>query len=74
MMNFKKISIMEFRKKPGEILDKILREETRFVIFRNDKPVACLVPLSTFYVTPYPEEETYEDFDPSTIFGTGEKK
>ena len=73
MMNFKKISIMEFRKKPGMFLDMIQNDDARFVIHRQDKPVACLVPVSELFITNKKENVEYEDFDPMTLLKEGDE-
>ena len=65
---------MEFRKKPGMFLDAILNDDARFVIHRNDKPVACLVPMSELFITNKKENVEYEDFDPMTLLEAGEEK
>ena len=47
-IEFKPLSMMEFRSKPGEILDEVARNGQSFVVERNGQQKACLVPISFF--------------------------
>lgn len=38
--------MMELRRSPGEVLDRVARDGEVFVIERNGQPKACLVPVS----------------------------
>jgi antitoxin (DNA-binding transcriptional repressor) of toxin-antitoxin stability system len=49
MLNFKYLSMMDLRSKPGETLDRVANGEEAFIIERNGKQMACLVPVSTFF-------------------------
>ncbi len=46
--DFGLLSMTELRSQPGEILDRVARGEA-FIIERNGKRKACLVPLSLFF-------------------------
>jgi prevent-host-death family protein len=45
---FAQLSMTELRNAPGEILDRVADEGEAFIIERNGKQKACLVPLSIF--------------------------
>lgn len=47
-LNFETLSMMELRSSPGEVLDRVSKEGTAFLIERNGQPKACLVPVSLF--------------------------
>lgn len=47
-IDFKTLSMMELRSKPGEVLDDVARNGQAFVIERNGQQKACLVPISFF--------------------------
>ncbi len=46
--NFKTLSMMDLRSKPGEVLDDVARNGQAYVIERNGQQKACLVPISFF--------------------------
>ena len=48
-LEFELLSMTEFRKQPGEILDRVADDEEAFIIERNGRRQACLVPLSEFF-------------------------
>jgi prevent-host-death family protein len=45
-VDFKPLKMMELRSSPGEILDRVARDGQVFVVERNGRPMACLVPVS----------------------------
>lgn len=47
--NFGLLSMMELRERPGEILDRVADDKEAFIIEKNGKRKACLVPLSVFF-------------------------
>lgn len=48
-LNFELLSMTELRNRPGEILDRVAAGAQAFIIERNGKRKACLVPLSFFF-------------------------
>ena len=48
-LDFELLSMTELRKRPGEILDRVAGSKEAFIIQRNGKRQACLVPLSAFF-------------------------
>lgn len=47
-IDFKPLPMTELRTRPGEILDRVAEGGESFVIERNGRQKACLVPLSVF--------------------------
>lgn len=47
-IEFKPLSMMDLRSRPGEVLDDVARSGQAFVIERNGQQKACLVPISCF--------------------------
>jgi prevent-host-death family protein len=47
-LDFKPLPMSELRRHPGEILDRVAIGGESFVIERNGRQKACLVPLSVF--------------------------
>jgi prevent-host-death family protein len=47
--DFSLLSMTELRERPGEILDRVADGGKAFIIERNGKQKACLVPLSVFF-------------------------
>ena len=47
-LNFTPLSMTELRTRPGEILDRVAEDGESFVIERNSRQHACLVPISVF--------------------------
>lgn len=47
--DFDLLSMTELRERPGEILDRVADSGKAFIIERNGKQKACLVPLSVFF-------------------------
>ncbi len=47
-IDFTPISMTELRTRPGEILDRVSEDGEAFVIERNGRQHACLVPISVF--------------------------
>ena len=47
-IDFKPLPMTELRTRPGEILDRVAENGESFVIERNGRQKACLVPLSVF--------------------------
>lgn len=48
LIEFKSLSMMALRSRPGEVLDEVSREGAAFLIERNGQQKACLVPISYF--------------------------
>lgn len=46
--NFQPLSMMELRNAPGELLDRVAQKQEAFVVERNGRQMACLVPVSVF--------------------------
>ena len=44
--DFERLSMMDLRKEPGEMLERVKREGKRFILERHGKPMACVVPIS----------------------------
>jgi prevent-host-death family protein len=49
MQHFELLSMTELRTRPGEILDRVADTGEAFIIERNGRQKACLVPLSVFF-------------------------
>jgi prevent-host-death family protein len=49
MQHFGLLSMTELRTRPGEILDRVADGGEAFIIERNGRQKACLVPLSVFF-------------------------
>lgn len=47
--DFGLLSMTELRNRPGEILDRVAHSGESFIIERNGRRTACLVPLSVFF-------------------------
>jgi prevent-host-death family protein len=47
-LNFTPLSMTELRTRPGEILDRVADDGEAFLIERNGRQRACLVPISVF--------------------------
>ena len=47
-IEFQLISMTELRTRPGEVLDRVADDGEAFIIERNGRQTACLVPLSVF--------------------------
>lgn len=47
-LSFTPLAMMDLRSAPGEVLDRVARNNEAFVIERNGQQMACLVPLSIF--------------------------
>jgi prevent-host-death family protein len=52
--------MMELRRSPGEVLDRVARDGEVFVIERNGQPKACLVPVSFLLPDVSPDRITQE--------------
>ena len=48
LIEFKSLSMMALRSRPGEVLDEVARDGTAFIVERNGQQKACLVPISYF--------------------------
>ena len=47
-IEFKPLPMMALRSRPGEVLDEVSREGVAYMIERNGRQKACLVPISCF--------------------------
>ena len=59
-IEFKSLSMMGLRRKPGEVLDEVSQDGTAFLIERNGQQKACLVPISYFLPDIQPSRVTAE--------------
>ena len=59
-LDFGLLSMTELRNRPGEILDRVADGSEAFIIERNGKRQACLVPLSVFFPDVSPARIAYE--------------
>ena len=59
-IDFINLSMTELRTRPGEILDRVANGGESFVIERNGRQKACLVPLSVFLPDISPARIAYE--------------
>src|SRR5262249_35595185 len=59
-LEFKPLPMTELRTRPGEILDRVADGGESFVIERNGRQKACLVPLSVFLPDISPARIAYE--------------
>ena len=59
-IDFKSLSMMGLRSRPGEILDEVSKEGVAFLIERNGQQKACLVPISCFLPDIQPSRVTAE--------------
>ena len=59
-IEFKSLSMMALRRKPGEVLDEVSQEGAAFLIERNGQQKACLVPISYFLPDIQPSRVTAE--------------
>jgi len=44
----KNISMLDLRKRPGQVLDETFYKKYRFVVNRNKKAMAVIIPLEDF--------------------------
>ncbi len=63
--DFGLLSMSELRERPGEVLDRVADGGEAFIIERNGKRKACLVPLSVFFpdISPARIGEEIEELD-----------
>ena len=47
-IEFKSLSMMALRSRPGEVLDEVYHDGSAFLVERNGQQKACLVPISCF--------------------------
>ena len=47
-VEFKPLSMMALRSSPGEIIDRVARDGEAYIIERNGRQLACLLPVSMF--------------------------
>jgi prevent-host-death family protein len=59
-IDFKYLKMMELRRSPGEVLDRVARDGEVFIIERNGQPKACLVPVSFLLPDVSPERIAQE--------------
>ena len=59
-IEFKSLSMMALRRRPGEVLDAVSQEGAAFLIERNGQQKACLVPISYFLPDIQPARVTAE--------------
>lgn len=48
-LDFRLLSMTDLRSRPGEVLDRVADNGEGFIIERNGRRTACLVPLSLFF-------------------------
>ena len=61
----KTIGMIELRKRPGQVLDEAFYKKSRFLIMRNKKAMAVLVPIEDF--TRYFEDDNIEIYSKERI-------
>ena len=59
-IEFKALSMMALRRRPGEVLDEVSQDGAAFVIERNGQQKACLVPIWCFLPDIPPSRVTAE--------------
>ena len=59
-IEFKSLSMMALRRRPGEVLDEVSQEGAAFLIERNGQQKAFLVPISYFFPDIQPSRVTAE--------------
>jgi hypothetical protein len=47
-LEFQSLTMMDLRSSPGEVLDRVSKNNEAFLIERNGQQLACLVPVSVF--------------------------
>jgi prevent-host-death family protein len=65
-LDFQLISMTDLRSRPGEVLDRVADNGEGFIIERNGRRSACLVPLSLFFPDISPERIANEIAELST--------
>ena len=63
---FKSISMLELRKKPGQVLDETYYKKYRFLVKRNKKEMAVIIPVEDF--------KRYIEDEDVRLYTTGEIK
>ena len=58
---YKTIGMLDLRKRPGQVLDETFYKKSRFLIKRNQKAMAVLIPVEDF--ARYFEDEDVEVYD-----------
>ncbi len=59
-IDFKTLTMMDLRSGPGEILDRVAKDGDVFVVERNGRPKACLVPVSFLLPDISPDRIAFE--------------
>ena len=49
MKEYKQLSMMDFRKNPGTIIDRMRFLGERFILTRKDRPMAYLIPVNNLH-------------------------
>lgn len=60
LLDFSLLSMTELRNRPGEVLDRVAQSGEAFMIERNGRRQACLVPLSVFFPDVSPSRIAHE--------------
>lgn len=58
-LDFKSLTMMELRSSPGEILDRVYKNGEAFIIERNGRQKACLVPIC-YFLPDIPKNKVYK--------------
>lgn len=66
--DFKNLSMMDLRSSPGEILDKVYDEGEAFIIERNNRQKACLVPI-WYFLPDIPKDRVNNELDQLRLKG-----
>ena len=61
-LEFKSLSMMELRRSPGDVLDRVYKNGEAFIIERSGQQKACLVPISHFFPD-IPKNKVNEELD-----------
>jgi len=69
-LDFKTLTMMELRSSPGEILDKVSEQGEAFIIERNGRRKACLVPV-WYFLPDIPKNKVNEELN--ELHKNGEK-
>ncbi len=61
-LDFKTLTMMELRRSPGEILDRVYEKDEAFIIERSGRQKACLVPIA-YFLPDIPKDKVNNELD-----------
>ena len=61
-LDFKILTMMELRRSPGEILDRVYEKDEAFIIERSGRQKACLVPIA-YFLPDIPKDKVNNELD-----------